>query len=220
MSTSKPEIDWSTKYSCSTVWPPRQIWPDERRDLSPWVAAHLSNLGNKLGMRLNLVRREAPIGRLKADIEAIDDRGRRVIIENQLGPTDPDHLGKIMTYGRLGADVVVWLVAGSQSPLILHGFRPEHRQLLHELNEKFGPKIEFYGVELSVESKPKRLGTPSGPPLQILRVVVAPKGSGKPEKVCRAEHRLNRAPNGEAGSFHLAHFCDFADVVIVLARAA
>ena len=46
-----------------------------------------------------LVEREAQIGALRAGILAIDDRGRKVIIENQFGPTDHMHFGQIVLYG-------------------------------------------------------------------------------------------------------------------------
>jgi hypothetical protein len=203
-----------TRFTSSTVWPPRQTWPDERRDLTPWVAGHLRELGDKLGMRLTLVGREVPIGRFRADLEAADEHGRKVIIENQFGPTDHEHLGKIVAY-RHSTDVVVWLATDSHRPFILHGFRPEHCEELRELNERYGPKVSFYGVELSVESKPMRGCPLPGPPMQIFRVVAAPKDSGIPETGCRGNHWQTRRPNGEAGSQHLVLSCEFADIVIV-----
>jgi hypothetical protein len=160
-------------------WPPKDTWPDEGDDLTPWVVAHLDDLGKQLGMRLTLVEREAQIGAFRADILAIDDRGRKVIIENQFGPTDHMHFGQIVLYGlEASAPVVVWLATDGHRQFIPYGIRPEHRRALHRLNETFGPEIEFYGVELSVESEPTRLGEPFGPPLQILRAVVAPPRVG------------------------------------------
>jgi hypothetical protein len=50
-------------------------------------------------MITRLVEREAQIGALRADILAIDDRGRKVIIENQFGPTDHMRFGQIVLYG-------------------------------------------------------------------------------------------------------------------------
>ena len=45
------------------------------------------------------MEREAQIGAFRAGILAIDDRGRKVIIENQFGPTDHMHFGQIVLYG-------------------------------------------------------------------------------------------------------------------------
>lgn len=130
-------------------------------------------------MGLSLVEREARIGAFRADVVAVDDRGRKVIIENQFGPSDHLHFGQVVLYGlAASADVVVWLATTAHRLHIPHGIRPEHRQDLDLLNAKLGPEILFYGVELSVESEDRLIAEPTGPPLQILRVVTAPKNSG------------------------------------------
>lgn len=75
---------------------------------------HLSDLSSHLGMSLEFVGREVPIGRFCADIEARDADGRKVLIENQFGPTDHEHFGQLVMYAcESRADVVVWLAAGS-----------------------------------------------------------------------------------------------------------
>lgn len=106
---------------------PRQVWADEARDVTPWFASNLSRLGAALGMDLELTSREAPVGDFCCDLLARDlGTGRIVIIENQFGSTNHDHLGKILTYaagleaeaGRLacrvadGFDVAVWAKPG------------------------------------------------------------------------------------------------------------
>jgi hypothetical protein len=65
-------------------------------------------------------------------------------------------------------------------------------------------------AEVSVESEPRCLGEPTGPSLQILRMVVAPKDSGIPETGCRANHWKRRRPRNPTSSLQLVHFCDIA----------
>ena len=122
---------------------PRDIWPDEARDFTPWLSENISLLGNALGMRLKCLTREAAVGSFSLDILAEETASdRKVAIENQLGLTDHSHLGQLLTYGSwYDADVMVW-VAGA--------FRDEHRQALDQLNGRTDDRTEFYGVEVEV----------------------------------------------------------------------
>ena len=40
----------------------REAWPHEAADFTPWLAEHISELGNALGLELELQSQEAPIG--------------------------------------------------------------------------------------------------------------------------------------------------------------
>ena len=120
----------------------RKIWPDEARDFTPWLAKDLDLLGKVLGMDLELVQTEAPVGDLSLDILAKDETGKTVAIENQLEATNHDHLGRLLIYaaGR-DARVVIWVATQ---------FKDGHRAAINRLNTWTREEVDFYGVEVRV----------------------------------------------------------------------
>ena len=87
----------------------RDVWPNEATDFTPWLADHITELGDALGIALETRERESPVGGRSLDILATDSSsGRPVIIENQLAYSDGDHLGRLLIYAAgKDADVVV-----------------------------------------------------------------------------------------------------------------
>lgn len=120
--------------------PLREIWPHEAQDFTVWLSENLDFLGEKLGLDLSLVEREAAAGLFSADILAEDGNGNYVIIENQLEKTDHDHLGKLITYlSNLEAKIAVWITSQP---------RPEHETAVHWLNEISPVDTAFYLVKI------------------------------------------------------------------------
>lgn len=122
----------------------RKVWPDEAKDFTPWLSEQgLDELGEALGLDLELQSREAPVGGFALDMLCSESgTNRTVIIENQLGQTDHDHLGKLLTYaGGCDANVIVW---------IAEDFRDEHRQALELLNQRTGEDTAFFGVVIEL----------------------------------------------------------------------
>jgi len=129
----------------------RYVWPNEATDFTPWLVENINQLGQALGMEIEVQEREADVGDFSLDIMAKDlGTGRTIVIENQLTQTDHDHLGKLLTYaGGFDAGVLVWIVKE---------LRDEHRKALEWLNEHTGPDVDCFGVEIEViridDSKP------------------------------------------------------------------
>ncbi len=119
------------------------IWPDEAQDFTVWLSKseNLQLLGASLGLELEFVGREVPVGPFRLDILARESRrGREVAIENQLNQTDHRHLGQTITYAAdKEAAYVVWVASK---------FTPEHRAAVDWLNQLASDKVWFYAVEV------------------------------------------------------------------------
>lgn len=121
----------------------REAWPHEANDFTPWLADHISELGEALGLELEPPEQEAPVGSFSLDLLARESvTNRTVIIENQLEPTDHDHLGKLLTYaGGSDANVIVW---------VAKDFKDEHRQAIDWLNQRTDEDTGFFGVVIEI----------------------------------------------------------------------
>jgi RecB family endonuclease NucS len=60
----------------------RDIWAKESGDFTPWLAENIKELGEALGMDLELQAKEASVGDFALDLLAKDNSGRTVVIEN------------------------------------------------------------------------------------------------------------------------------------------
>lgn len=121
----------------------RDKWKHEALDFTRWLAKNLNQLGDELGMKLELVQTEWPVGPYYLDILAKETvEGVKVAIENQLEETDLHHLGQLLTYATgCDAPIAIWV-----APY----FGYEHAQALHRLNKWTNDRIRFYGVKVEV----------------------------------------------------------------------
>ena len=117
----------------------REVWPTEDGHFTPWLAENLGKLGEILDLELEKQETEAPVGGYRLDILATDiGSNRHVVIENQFGNTDHDHLGKLLTYAAgYDAYAVVW---------VSEKFKDEHREALELLNRRTDEDTAFFGV--------------------------------------------------------------------------
>lgn len=134
----------------------REYWVHEAREFTPWLANQIraeqvSELENALGLDLEVIQEEKSVGRYSVDIlaEVVDDN-RKVIIENQLDPSDHDHLGKSLAYASgIDADIIVWIAPQ---------FYDEHRDAIQWLNQNSRESVDLFAIRLEVwrigESEP------------------------------------------------------------------
>ena len=121
----------------------RDIWPHEALNFTPWLAKNLRLLGDALGLKLELDKREAQVGSYFLDILAKEiNKDVLVAIENQLEWTDFEHLAQVLIYsaGR-DARIAIWVAPE---------FRYESAEVLNWLNEWTRDGLDFYGVRFDV----------------------------------------------------------------------
>lgn len=127
----------------------REVWQNEAADFTPWLADNLDSLGDALQMEIDAedVDTEVSVGKYSADILCRDaSDNSRIVIENQFGSTNHDHLGKLLTYASgLDSDPplrsVIW---------ISETFNDEHRSTLDWLNRISHDEIRFFGVTIEL----------------------------------------------------------------------
>ena len=107
--------------------PLREVWPHEALGLTTWLESNIDVLNDVIDCELANAEREKSVGDFNVDLTAEDRDGNLVIIENQLGRSDHDHLGKLLTYlSNIDAKVAIWIVADP---------RAEHVKAVSWVNE-------------------------------------------------------------------------------------
>jgi len=108
--------------------PLKTVFDLEYKDFTPWLQQNIDVLNEVLDLNLVNVQREQTVGSFSVDLVAQDEssNGGTVVIENQMGKSDHDHLGKLITYlTALDAAAGIWIVSDP---------RPEHVGALNWLN--------------------------------------------------------------------------------------
>ena len=135
----------------------RDVWPDEARDFTPWLASEegLSILSEVLGVnKISCPKQEKSheMSDRRCDIVAqvdSDEEGNpaTIIIENQLEKTDFSHLGRLILYaaGNENTRYVVWIV---------REVTEDHRRTIAWLNRNTTAEIVFYLLKVSAYRLP------------------------------------------------------------------
>ncbi len=107
--------------------PLREVWSHEASGLTTWLEKNIDVINDIIDLELTNAEREKAVGDFSVDLTAEDRDGNLVVIENQLGKSDHDHLGKILTYfSNINARVAIWIV---ENP------RAEHMKAISWINE-------------------------------------------------------------------------------------
>ena len=158
----------------------KKVWQHEQYDFSQWLAneENIQELGNTLNLSLTDVETEKFVGKYRCDILCKDEiTGKVVLIENQLEPTDHDHLGKIITYASgLDASVVVWIVSSA---------RQEHASAIEWLNKHTDDDLAFFLIEVHAY----KIGTSE--PAPQFKIIEQPNDFVKTVKTIAKNSTLN-----------------------------
>jgi hypothetical protein len=156
--------------------PVKNYWKHEEHEFTPWLAKdeNISRLAAAIDLELQVEGVEVPVGPFSADVLAKDPLGNYVVIENQFGKTNHDHLGKLLTYAaNLGATAVVWLA---------EQFTDEHHKTIEWLNEHVSDELRLYAVEIELwqidKSRPAVRFNVLSQPTEISKQATAVKSAG------------------------------------------
>jgi len=142
----------------------KKIWPHEEKDLSQWIADNIDELNEVLNLQIEIEGKEEYIHNFRLDLAGTDNFSQMpVIIENQFGQSNHDHLGKLITYSAAKeAGIMIWIANEIQIP---------HRDAIEWLNKISPKEMTFYGVELEVFQIDNSLPAPN------FRIVAGPSHS-------------------------------------------
>lgn len=159
----------------------RGIWPKET-DFSDWLVTEdgLALIAEDIGVEVDDPQREHAPGDFSCDIvgHVLGDENHTIVIENQFGKTNHDHLGKLLTYASANSALTaIWLA---------EHIADDHRKVIDWLNDNTPASISFYLARIQAY----RIGdSPVAPQLEVVcrpnLQIKAQKGSGSPELKAR-----------------------------------
>lgn len=147
----------------------RDIWPNEAGVFTPWLASRkgLWLLSEWVGVPLDDARTEVQVGQFRADVVCKDlsdpESPATVVIENQLEPSDHDHLGKLLAYAcGTQAHSGIWIATD---------FAPEHLDAVRAWNRTKDRPVDLYCIQLAAWSIDRSR------PIATFNVLVRPDSS-------------------------------------------
>lgn len=163
--------------------PPRTVWPHEQKEFSQWLVQNIDLLNEQLPFEVDpdSLSPEQRAGDFWVDVvgEAADPESAepiKVVIENQLEPTNHDHLGKVLTYAAaFDARAAIWISARA---------RPEHAKAIQWLNDESSIDAWLFDVEVV------RIG--DSPVAPLLTQIVGPSRLSKEAKAEKQASNADR----------------------------
>ena len=153
--------------------PIKNAFPVEFRNLTPWLSANIDVISEAIGIQLVNPQKEKSTGNFNVDVWAETTNGETVIIENQFGSSNHDHLGKLITYlTAFQAKAAIWIV---ETP------KQEHVNAIAWLNEK-EMGCDFYLIRIEAI----KIGESN--PAPLLTVVTGPSAESKIIGKIKKEH--------------------------------
>lgn len=121
----------------------KNIWKRET-EFSNWLTSSdgLELIEQDLGIRIADPRREARMGDFPCDIvgHLAQDEDHIVVVENQYGKTNHDHLGKLLTYAAVHKAMTgIWIAEQASD---------DHRQVIDWLNQNTPPTVSLFLAEV------------------------------------------------------------------------
>ncbi|MBO5395147.1 MAG: DUF4268 domain-containing protein [Clostridia bacterium] len=123
----------------------RQAWSHEEYEFTPWLSKpeNIKLLSDAIGIEIEVEDTESSVDSFFADIVGVEmGTDRKVIIENQIEPSNHTHLGQIITYAAgKDAKTIIWIVKEA---------RPAHRAAIEWLNNHTDADINFFLIEIEL----------------------------------------------------------------------
>ncbi len=138
----------------------RDIWPKEP-DFSDWLITEdgLALIAEDIGVEVEDPLREHGLGDFPCDIvgHALGQPNHKIVIENQFGRTDHDHLGKLLTHAAMHSAMTgIWLAEKVSD---------DHRKVIDWLNDNTPQTVSLYLAEI----RAYRIGdSPAAPQLDVV----------------------------------------------------
>jgi len=143
----------------------REVFSNERQ-FSTWLKKNVKELSDLIEIDIGDLKREDRVGNFSADLVGTELNSEdQIIIENQFGKSNHDHLGKIITYASgKNAKYVIW---------IAEKMGEEHQKALEWLNENSSEDISFFGIEI------RTIRISNSDPAMDFKLIISPNTWGR-----------------------------------------